>query len=74
MRRWQNVGRVDRLVRVGIGVVLLAVGLFSGIVIADAVVLVGAVLVLTGLFGYCPFYAVLGIRTAPPPSRSRRAA
>jgi len=63
------VGTLDRVIRGGIGVVLLAVGLThaGGIsqgwaYVADLVGLIGLV---TGLVGYCPLYILLGIQTCP---------
>ena len=67
-----NVGSTDRMIRLILGVVLLAVGLLplAGIpVIAGlgnwhwAVAAVGAVLVLTGTVRVCPAYSLLGIST-----------
>jgi hypothetical protein len=57
-----NTGNVDRILRVIIGVVLL-----SALFWVDSdwrwVGLVGLVPLLTGLFGWCAIYAVLGIGT-----------
>lgn len=59
-----NEGTVDRVLRVVIGLVLLGVGLFgasgAGAIVADVV---GAVLLLTGLIGFCPLYRLFGIST-----------
>jgi len=59
-----NEGTVDRVLRVVIGLVLLGVGLSrvggAGAVVA---VVVGAVLLLTGLIGFCPLYRLFGIST-----------
>lgn len=55
-----NVGRIDRAVRILIGVVLVAQAAFS----APAwVALVGLILVLTGTMGFCPIYGAFGLRT-----------
>ena len=71
----QNVGATDRLVRIGLGIALLAVAiaLFAGNggvsgtigTVAGSVVLalVGAVLVVTGYLQTCPAYQVIGFRT-----------
>lgn len=60
-----NEGSTDRLVRVVIGIILLAAGLFGGLSGALAIVadVAGAVLLLTGLVGFCPLYTLLGINT-----------
>ena len=62
-----NVGNVDRGVRLAVGVVLIALALFSGMGIFDGavvkygVVIVGLILIITGLIRLCPIYSILGI-------------
>ena len=57
-----NGGSWDRVLRVVVGLVLIAlaatgtVGLWGWI---------GVVPVATGLFGFCPAYSLLGIKTCP---------
>jgi len=57
-----NVGSWDRVLRVVVGLVLIGlaatgtVGLWGWI---------GVVPVATGLFGFCPAYTLLGIKTCP---------
>jgi hypothetical protein len=58
----RNEGSLDRLVRVILGSVLLAL-VFVGP--KTLLGLVGIVPLFTGLFGYCPLYRVVGIRTCP---------
>ena len=55
----------DRIVRVVLGAVLLFLGFGSAISGALGVIvgIVGGVLVVTGLVGFCPLYSVLRIRT-----------
>lgn len=60
-----NEGKLDRIIRVVVGIVLLALGLF-GVVggwLMWAAYIVGAILVLTGVVGFCPLYALLKINT-----------
>ncbi len=60
-----NEGSLDRTVRIVVGLVLLALGLLqtiSGAWLWVAVIL-GAILLITGLVGFCPLYTVLGINT-----------
>jgi hypothetical protein len=60
-----NMGRVDRLLRVAIGIALLALG-FAGTLPGlwgTAATLFGWWPLLTGLSGWCPFYSLVGIRT-----------
>ncbi len=56
-----NEGTADRVIRVILGVVLLGAGIFFvqgtlGIVLD----VLGAVLLLTGIVGFCPLYRLLG--------------
>ena len=57
-----NVGGVDRLVRVVIGVVLLSLVRYGP---QTAWGYVGLLPLATGAFGWCPLYALLRISTAP---------
>ena len=58
-----NVGSTDKLLRIVLGLVLLAL-----VFILDTPArwwgLVGLVPLLTGLFNFCPLYAMLGISSA----------
>lgn len=59
-----NEGIIDRALRVIVGLVLIAaaLGLF-GPAYTSVWGWIGLVPLLTGLVGWCPLYAVLGIRT-----------
>lgn len=57
-----NVGRYDRLARVLIGALLLALAFFGP---QTAWGLLGLLPLLTGMFGYCPIYTLLGTSTTP---------
>ncbi len=63
----QNVGTIDRVARIVIGVVLGALALTGQVTGALAIILgvAGVVLLLTGLIGFCGLYTVLGISTCP---------
>ena len=56
----QNEGMIDRVLRVLLGAVLISL-VFLGPMTAWG--WVGVVPLITGLFGYCPVYSILGIRT-----------
>jgi hypothetical protein len=64
-----NVGKLDRAFRLVLGVVLLGLGLgfFKSAVLehgfAIGVDIVGAVLIATAVFSFCPAYRLLGITT-----------
>ncbi len=64
-----NMGTLDRVLRLAVGVVLIALALFSGAALFDAVlwkygaVAVGIVMIGTAAMRFCPLYSLLGIRT-----------
>lgn len=55
-----NVGKTDKLLRIGAGIALLGLG-------ASSVIgwwgLIGVVPLATGLLNWCPAYTLLGIKT-----------
>ncbi|HJV63447.1 MAG TPA: DUF2892 domain-containing protein [Albitalea sp.] len=57
-----NVGGMDRVARIAVGAVL--VGLAAGGVVG-AWGYIGIVPLVTGLFGVCPAYKLLGLNTCP---------
>lgn len=68
-----NVGGLDRAIRIVLGIVLLVVAyLWLSGALATVAYIVGAILLITGLVGWCGLYTVIGINTckaptAPPP-------
>ena len=60
----KNVGSVDRIARIVVGLVLLSL-LFLLEGNARWWGLVGLVPLLTGLFSTCPLYSLLGLNTCP---------
>jgi hypothetical protein len=54
-----NVGRTERVIRVVVGVVIVGIGVAYGSWWGA----VGLVPIATGLTGWCPPYALLGINT-----------
>lgn len=64
-----NVGRIDRLLRIVIGVVLLVFPFVSGLAIFESTaatviaVIVGIVMVATSAMRFCPLYRILGLNT-----------
>jgi hypothetical protein len=61
-----NVGAADRTMRIVVGIALLGLlVLGEGLGLLRWLGLIGAVPLLTGLFGYCPVYALFGFATCP---------
>ena len=61
----QNVGRIDRWIRIVIGIVLLSLVVFlSGGI--RWIGLIGLIPLVTGLVGYCPIYSILKMKTNDP--------
>lgn len=63
----RNVGGLDKMLRIGAGVVLLLLGLLGPLGWWG---LVGVVPLVTGLMGNCPVYSLVGLNTCPLDSRS----
>ncbi|MCA9299538.1 MAG: DUF2892 domain-containing protein [Phycisphaerales bacterium] len=66
----KNEGTIDRVIRFVAGIVLLALawstlGVMDGRVGGIVAAAVGAVLLLTGIVGFCPAYRLVGLRTCP---------
>jgi len=59
----RNEGTVDRAVRLLFGIALLALGGLEKIPYPKVALLVGLVLLVTGIAGVCPLYSVLKIKT-----------
>lgn len=56
-----NVGGIDRVLRIGAGLGLVAWAAVGGPVWAW----IGVVPLATGAIGFCPFYPLLGLNTCP---------
>ncbi len=59
-----NENNVDRIIRVIVGLILIAVGFWAmggtaGIIVG----IIGFVSLLTGILGYCPVYGLFGFST-----------
>ncbi|HZD58212.1 MAG TPA: DUF2892 domain-containing protein [Anaerolineales bacterium] len=64
----RNVGILDRILRVGLGLVLVPVGLillavFQGKVPGLVIAGLGGIGLVTGITGFCPLYVPFGINT-----------
>lgn len=56
-----NVGGIDRILRIVVGLALVTWAIMGGPVWAW----IGVVPLGTGLFGFCPLYPILGMNTCP---------
>jgi hypothetical protein len=54
-----NVGGIDKNLRIAVGVIVIAAGVYYQNIWGA----VGVVPLLTGAFGFCPFYPLLGLST-----------
>ena len=67
----QNVGTLDRIIRLVLGALLIIAPfvtgwpLFASAIAVWGSVVVGAALIATAVFSFCPIYAALGLRTRP---------
>ena len=59
-----NVGTLDRVLRIGLGIALLA-WMLAGEGDARWRGAIGLVPLVTGMLGFCPLYRLLGLRTCP---------
>lgn len=61
-----NVGGIERTIRVLIGLLLIALGLFHVFTGAAAIIgyVAGAIALITGLIRFCPAWRILGINTS----------
>lgn len=55
----RNVGNLDRIIRLVLGVVLIIAGFYYHWILA----VIGVIPLVTGLFNYCPLYKLLKIST-----------
>jgi len=66
----KNVGMIDRMVRILLGIVLIAV--FALNIVAAPwsylVVLIGIIALATGAFGTCALYSLIGMNTLEKPA------
>ena len=67
MKPQQNEGTVDRVIRI-VAAALLALAVATGLVAAPISIAAGilaTLLLVTGVTGFCPLYAVLRVSTCP---------
>ena len=57
-----NVGKIDRIIRVVVGIILVGNIFYA---LQHPIGWLGVILILTGIFGKCPLYSIIGINTKP---------
>jgi hypothetical protein len=69
--RWRqmkfNVGGIDRLLRIVVGIALIALSVFG---VVGWWGYIGVIPLVTGLFRFCPAYTMLGMNTCPLDKKS----
>jgi hypothetical protein len=60
-----NVGSIDRIVRIVIGLGLLWYAIFAAPTGYNWIGWIGVVPIITALIGNCPLYSILGVTTCP---------
>ena len=69
MNMIKNIGETDQLLRIGAGLLILMLALFTkvplfeGTLLMNAGLVIGVVLIGTALIKFCPLYCVLNMRT-----------
>lgn len=63
MNKFQNEGKLDRIVRIVLGLVLLALAISLSGVLQIVFYILSAVTLITGIIGFCGLYKILGINT-----------
>jgi uncharacterized membrane protein len=61
-----NESFADRVIRIIIGLVLLASGIYEiglSMVFGVILIIIGAIVLVTGITGFCALYSILGIST-----------
>jgi uncharacterized membrane protein HdeD (DUF308 family) len=62
----KNESSVDRVIRLVLGIILVAFGIYevsSAMVPGVILIIIGAILLITGITGFCALYALMGIST-----------
>jgi hypothetical protein len=62
-----NVGRIERPIRIVLGILLIGIGAFAGLppLGTGIMLVVGTIALVTGAIGFCPAWNLFGINTCP---------
>jgi len=66
MKLKKNVGGIDKVLRLVVGAVVIATGIYMG---WWWLAVIGAIVFLTGLLGRCGLYYLIGVNTCPVEDR-----
>jgi hypothetical protein len=58
----KNVGKVDRIIRVVVGIILVGNVFYA---LHNPIGWLGVILIVTGIVGTCPLYSIIGVNTRP---------
>lgn len=67
-----NLGMIDRALRFVLGIALMAVPMLTSLSLWEsaiakyAVMVIGAILIITSILRFCPLYRFFGVRTCEP--------
>ena len=61
----KNEGNVDRVIRIVVGLALIAYALFMPTAPLAMFAWIGVIPLVTGLIGWCPLYRIFGFSTCP---------
>jgi hypothetical protein len=61
----KNMGNADRMIRLSIVIAIVALSYFNIIegILANVLLALAGIFLVTGLLGYCPAYSAFGIKT-----------
>ena len=68
-----NVGSIDRIARIVVGLLLIAYAIPIGFANTgwNWVGWIGVIPIITAIVGYCPAYTMVGLSTCPPAAHKR---
>lgn len=63
-----NVGRIERLIRILLGVLVLGIGVFANLPLFGTAIalMLGSIALVTGVIEYCPLWTLFGVNTCQP--------
>ena len=69
-----NVGGVERPIRILVGIFMIGIGTFADLSLSATAIAatLGSIALLTGVIGYCPLWALLGLSTCPVQTSQKR--